>query len=107
MEKYKSLTRATIGDMADLPHTGVYVIAYMGTVLYVGKADNISLRIVGHITNRGRELIGTWLDAMRFDWHNVRLDALESPDDSDAWTREAEDELIRRFKPLFNTQLMG
>ena len=108
MDKYKSLTRTTIAECADLPHSGIYIIAYMGRVVYVGKSVLIGDRLGQHITNRAFELLGHWLDLMRFDWANIRLDALETPDDCDeeVWNKEAEALLIRRFNPLFNTMNM-
>jgi excinuclease UvrABC nuclease subunit len=108
MLKYKSLTRTTLAELDDLPHSGIYIIAYMGRVLYVGKAsESIADRLKGHVIKRGRELLGTWLDNMRFDWHNIRLDCLETPDyASNTWIQEAEAQLIRRFNPLFNIQNM-
>lgn len=108
MQTYKSLTRTTIAECADLPSCGIYIIAYMGRILYVGKAKQVGERLKGHIHNRGRELIGTWLEAMAFDWDNIRLDVLETPDDCDEeiWNKQAEEALIKRFQTMFNTALM-
>lgn len=108
MQTYKSLTRTTIAECADLPHSGIYIIAYMGRIVYIGKAVDVGRRLAGHITGRANEMLGNWLDAMRFDWPNIRLDVLETPDDADgqAWNSDAERALIRRFNPLFNKALM-
>jgi len=40
------------------------------------------------------------------DWENVRLDVLEIPDgQSEQWLFQAENVLVKVFKPLFNSQL--
>lgn len=109
MEGYKSKVRTTLHDMDNLPNAGVYVIAYMGKVLYVGKAsESVFGRIKGHLYRRSIEDLGTWMYRVRDDWHNVRLDVLEPPDetiDVGYWLRSAESSLIRCFHPLFNEQI--
>ena len=109
MKTYKSLTRTTLHDMDALPHCGIYIIAYMGKILYVGKGvDGVFGRLSNHLLNRDTEDIGGWMYKVRDDWHNVRLDVLEAPDDGnvDVWLREAEASLINLFRPMFNTHLM-
>lgn len=109
MDKYKSLTRTTLAECADLPHSGIYIIAYMGRVLYVGKAnDSIADRLASHLLNRGLERLGYWMECMRWDWCNVRLDCLETPDvhNQEVWIRDAESALVRRLSPLFNSMLV-
>ena len=109
LSKYKTLTRTTFHEMDALPHYGVYIIAYMGRVLYVGKAaDSVMGRLRSHLLERDTELLGGWMYKIRDDWHNVRLDVIEPPDtgDVDAWLRNAEKELIQHHRPLFNIQLM-
>jgi hypothetical protein len=42
MDKYKSLTRTTLHEAMNdgvLPHAGIYIVAYLGRILYVGKAE--------------------------------------------------------------------
>lgn len=103
MLKPKSLTRTTMAELDNLPHAGIYVLAYMGRVLYVGKAVSVADRLRSHL--RGISLIGAWLLRVREDWGNVRLDVLEQPDEDDSWLPVAEEALIKRFNPLFNTVL--
>jgi hypothetical protein len=106
MKMYKSLTRTTIGDLAALPHVGIYIIAYLGKVIYIGKAsDSVMGRLEAHI-NRPTP-IGVWLRCVD-DRYNIRLDVLEAPDviEVEQWLDKSESALIRRFKPLFNIALM-
>ena len=91
-------------ELDSLPISGLYVIAYMGRVLYVGRAVHVADRLRQHLT--GKSLLGNWL-LNTSDWDNVRLDVLEQPDDTDNWQPVAEEALIRQFKPLFNTALNG
>ena len=110
MNKYKSLKRTTLDNMDDLPHYGVYIIAYMGRVLYVGKAnDSVVGRLKSHLYKCDVEDVGGWMFKVRDDWHNVRLDVLEPPDegDVDVWLKGAEAACVRQFNPLFNTMLMA
>lgn len=92
----------------DLPYFGVYVIAYMGKVLYVGKVENgLTERLVYHM-KYGLSPIGCWLNIREFEWPNIRLDIIVPPakeDDRD-WLNKTENACIKRFKPLFNKQLM-
>ena len=108
LPKYKSLTRTTLDKTEGLPLAGVYIFAYMGKVVYVGKAtQSVVHRLETHWYNRANEAFGDWLDMMRPDWRNVRLDVLEPPDDMRAgyWMLQTEAALVRRHKPLFNTHL--
>lgn len=85
-----------------LPHAAIYIIAYLGRVVYVGKAqDGVEARLAGHMTAPSR--LGSWLRRVD-DWENVRLDVLGAHDDD--WLRRAEEACIRRFRPLLNTQLL-
>lgn len=109
MQTYKTLTRTTLDKTNDLPNEGVYVIAYLGKVMYVGKTeDSVSHRLYGHWLMRSSDALGLWMDKLKADWHNIRLDVLEPPDGIDIryWLRKCEAECIRKFSPLFNTQLM-
>jgi hypothetical protein len=108
MKKYKQLHRTTLDKMGDgLPYSGIYVIAYLGKVLYIGKAEeSVYARLKGHIYYRP-DRVGRYLQNIEFDWENVLLDVLEPPDDAPAnWIREAENVLIKRFQPIFNDQLL-
>jgi len=108
MIKHKSLHRTTMAQLDDLPNAGIYIIAYMGKVIYVGKAtDSVMDRIRTHLLKAIDEPFGYWLENMRFDWPNVRVDVLEAPDNIDIqyWSREVEGSLVRRLNPLFNQQL--
>ena len=102
--KYKSLIRTTLDKTDGLPYSGIYIIAYLGKILYVGKTiDSVSVRLYQHWINRGKEDLGSWMDNIRQDWHNVRLDVLEAPDveNFDYWLRQVENLLIKKFNPLF------
>lgn len=108
IKKYKSLTRTSLAEAKDLPHTGIYVFAYMGRIIYIGKASmSVADRIRSHYTNRAKELLGDWMDKVRLDWENVALDVLEPPDDVNVnvWLRDVEAALVQRLRPLFNEQL--
>jgi hypothetical protein len=108
LPKHKSLTRTNMEEAVDLPYSGVYIIAYMGKIVYVGKSGyNVSERLTNHVLNRHKEPLGGWLYNMRFDWINIRLEVLESPDDVNEtyWLQETENALIRKLKPLFNEKL--
>ena len=106
MQKYKTLTRTTLSELDDLPHAGVYVIAYLGKVLYVGKAsESVHGRLHNHMYKPSR--IGVWMRNAQDDWCNVRLDVLEQPDSAGVeWLDAAELALIRHHAPLFNDALM-
>lgn len=97
-----------MAETEGLPLVGIYVIAYMGKTLYVGKASqSVVMRLQSHWYRRDNEMLGSWLDGMQFDWANVRLDVLEPPDNvnQNYWLQEAESALIRKLKPLFNQQM--
>ena len=103
-----SMTRTTIADMPNvsLPHAGIYVIAYLGHVLYVGKSElSVADRISGHMIKPSP--LGAWLRRVD-DWANVRLDVLEAPrgELAQAWLKQAEGALIHRFEPLFNYAML-
>jgi excinuclease UvrABC nuclease subunit len=104
----KTKYRITMADLSELPDiSGIYILAYMGQILYVGKASgSVPYRIVSHFNNALHENIGAWLRNFESDWQNVRLDILEAPlENFDTWLTNAEIALIRKFKPLFNTNL--
>lgn len=112
MKKYKSITRTTLEHIGEspLPHAGVYIIAYMGRILYVGKSnDSVIRRLSSHLERADIDDIGGWMYKNRYDWHNTRIDVLEAPDNIDInfWLREVENALVKKFSPLFNVQLMA
>jgi len=100
--KYKSLHRATLSDLGSLPHSGVYIIAYLGRVLYVGKASlSVQERLNGHIYRCSE--VGAWMRKVQYEWDNIRVDVLEEPDEAPSnWLTLTEDALIKEFFPLFN-----
>lgn len=113
MKSPKEYHRTTLACAFDgrtlLPHSGIYVLAYMGQILYVGKAEDVVDRFRLHCLH-GRPLrVDGWLREMAWDYDNVRLDILETPDDviESHWLANTEAACIRRFSPLFNTQLSG
>jgi len=99
MDRPAEIHRTTLDALDDVPHAGVYVIAYLGRVLYVGKAeDSVAGRLASHMYNS--DAIGEWMRSVD-DWPNVRLDVLTPP--YDGWIAPVEEALIRKFTPLFNT----
>jgi excinuclease UvrABC nuclease subunit len=100
--------RITLAELDQLPDvSGVYILAYMGKVLYVGKAKHIPDRIRCHFTNAHKEVLGSWIRTYDNDWHNIRLDVLEAPFVGDEmWMTSAENALVKIFNPLFNTHLL-
>ena len=109
MQKYKTLTRTSLSELGNVPFCGVYVVAYMGKIVYVGKASqDVVSRLIGHWQNRMNEPLGNWMDKVRADWDNVALDVLEPPDNVnvDYWLQSAESALVQRLNPLFNTALV-
>lgn len=101
--KYKQLHRSVLSETVGLPPVGVYVLAYMGRVVYVGRASiSVADRLSNHVYTC--DDVGSWMRKVQGDWDNVRLDVLEIPDDCDSgWLDTVEMALIDRFRPLFNT----
>ena len=106
------LLRTTLQDVADgaqTPTVGVYLLAELGQVVYVGKADDgVDHRLRQHM-HRGSD-IGKWLYSRMESWRSVRLDVLIPPGtcaDVPAWVRNVELACIRRFHPLLNTAALG
>jgi hypothetical protein len=101
---YKKLHRTTVGDLyeSDEKLMGIYIIAYVGKVIYVGKTTNdVSVRLISHTYQKNK--IGTWLLTLSDDLHNIRLDVLEPEDhDDEVWLAAAEVACIRHFSPLLN-----
>ncbi len=102
--------RGTLADIErrTLPHAGVYVLAYMGRVIYVGKAEDVAGRLYSHLTPAaGKLLVDDWLQNMgAFDAENVRLDVLVPPlDAGPEWSRAVEAACVRQLRPLMNVQL--
>ena len=109
----QEIVRTTIQNMDDarLNAPGVYVIAYMGRIVYVGKAsESMAHRINTHVYGamEAREQLGKWL-VKNADHENMRLDGLVVPYgvDAQAWTKDVEAACIRKFRPLLNEQLNG
>ena len=107
MKEPNEIVRLTIADVGkrSLPNCGLYIIAYSGEVIYVGRTDHsIETRLNNHMTRY--DDVGDWLWQMRDEWKNVRIDALEPPLDVDAieWMIEAEKKAIVHYNPLFNTE---
>jgi hypothetical protein len=101
--------RGALADIetAALPMAGVYVLGYMGRVLYVGRSTNVPERLRQHLWPPATRplLVDHWLQAVGWaDAYNVRLDVLECPAD-EGWLPVAEEACIRRFRPLFNVAL--
>ena len=106
MKPPKEKLRLTLED--ELPNVaGVYILAYLGRVVYVGKTEKmVAGRLRDHLLITAYDL-GAWLLRVR-DWANVRLDVLVPPDKlSDVWLKQAERACIKRFRPLFNELLVG
>jgi len=102
--------RTTMKDVFDTECEGldgVYIFAYMGKVVYIGKAENVGQRIKTHVYNvqHSSELLGKWL-VKNADHDNIRIDILESPKDSgDYWRADVESKLIRKLRPLLNVAM--
>lgn len=107
--KYPTV-RTTLDKIGEviLPTPAVYILAYMGKIVYVGKAENsVEQRLSSHRTcaQRPSESLGKWI-IKNADHSNIRLDILSAPDGAPFnWAREMEAKCIRRFRPLLNTQL--
>jgi len=105
MQQPQSYTRLMLANAFDgktpLPITGVYILAY------IGKAADVAQRLYAHCSLQHRRLlpVDVWLANMHY--HNIRLDILECPFDTDniAWNTATEAACIRHFRPLLNTQL--
>ncbi len=106
---YENIYRTTFDKAFEepIPHVGIYIIAYMGKILYVGKAESsVTARLNQHIKHLQTK-IGIWLYAMEFDWHNIRLDIIEPLDhQGHYWLVQTENACIKKFNPLFNDKLM-
>lgn len=101
--KPKSKSRTVMTEIDDIPHAGVYAIAYMGKVLYVGKSSiSVFDRLRNHIGKPSE--FGAWLRRVEGDWGNVRIDVLEQPDEAgNKWLLDVEEALIKRHRPMFNS----
>lgn len=104
--KLGELIRTTVADKLLHVEYGVYILAYLGHVVYVGQTRRgVAERIRGHITDEN-SLLGEWLTLNR-DWHNIRLDILVPPNEGDGrvWLRNTEVACINEFNPLLNSQI--
>ena len=105
MDKPKERIRLTMAD--ELPACpGVYIIAYLGRIVYVGITTGaVCERMEHHITNALQERLGAWLLKVD-DWPNIRIDVLVPPDTNVSyWLYTVEAACIKQFNPLFNEQL--
>ena len=96
-----------VGEVV-LPHAGIYILAYLGKVIYVGIAsESVGNRLLNHVYRamHDGENLGKWL-IKNADHTNIRLDIIEAPRgvDTRSWLKSYEAKLIRRFQPLFNVQ---
>ncbi len=83
-----------------LPQTpGVYLMkGEAGEILYIGKAQSLRKRVASYLRNRGQ------LPKIQVLLTKVRdLDYIETPTEVDALLLEAE--LIKKYKPRYNTEL--
>ncbi len=103
-------SRTTFDQISEiiLPASGIYIVAYMGKIIYVGKSKNLTHRIPAHIysADRNYEYLGRWLLINR-DHENIRIDILGTPHDvvdEDVWLKKTEARCVQQFRPLFNTQ---
>jgi hypothetical protein len=108
MRPPKELIRITLAD--SIPDTpGIYILAYMGKVVYIGKAEtSVFHRISEHRYSALHDRLGAWIVQCN-DWTNIRLDVLIPPIDVPSineWLYEAESACIRRFKPVLNIALV-
>ena len=109
LPRYDNLHRTTVSKVfeEEQNYAGVYVLAYMGQVLYVGKAEaDVSESLNNHMMY-SHSRIGIWLRAMQWDWSNVRIDILEPTEQGgNQWIKDAEIACIKHFLPLFNDYMM-
>ena len=110
MQKPKEFHRYTLNVAFDehtvQPVSGIYILAYMGTIIYVGQSADIPYRLLHHCS-RGRQRIDAWLRNMAWDYGNVRLDILETPHgcNEKSWLNNTENACIKQVSPLLNVQL--
>jgi hypothetical protein len=121
MKPPKMIWRTNLDMVQNIPDVaGIYVIAADGHILYVGQSKvGCITRIYQHMNRwemnkrqeaqdggrpRSCEWLGQFLcEAGKDSWQDIRVDILEAPDND--WIRNAEAELIWRFRPKFNLQL--
>lgn len=108
MKKERYNLAQMFDEITMIPICGIYVIAYMGTVLYVGKSVDIAPRMRTHCTVNHCK-IDLWLQQMVFDYENIRIDILIpglEVENIDRWLDRTELKCIRKFSPLFNDLLI-
>lgn len=105
MQAPSEIVRTTIDQVGiqSLPRAGVYVIAYLGRVVYVGMtSSSVGERLRQHCYLAEPSDLGEWLGRVR-DWENIRLDVLVPPEGvGRKWLKSAERACIRQFTPLLN-----
>ena len=103
----KQIHRTTIYELVnnDPLISGVYNIAYLGKIMYVGRTEStITDRLAHHCYEKSK--LGRWLTSIQDDWVNVRIDILEPASTNDKkWLAQAEEACIKKFRPLFNDLL--
>lgn len=109
LERPKSIWRGTLSEIETkpLPHSGVYIIAYLGRIIYIGKAIEVGDRLRQHATPAGHMVdFDNWFQVVALsDPQNVRLDILENPNGNSYWNTRAESACIQYFRPLLNVQI--
>ena len=107
-KNYK-LFRSTFDKIEEIgiPYTGIYIIAYLGEIIYIGIASlSIEHRIKNHMSTFS--MLGQWLSLVN-DYSNIRIDILEPPDDCENvryWLKHYENKLIKKLSPLLNLSLI-
>ena len=107
---YNYLKRSGLGAKFD--HAGVYCIRIDGRIVYIGKSQNMLLRMAQHkiAIQQKKECKYRILAEAQRTGHRVRFDVLydASSFGQDAIKEEIgrmEGEFIRRYRPLLNTQI--
>ena len=101
----KRIHRTTIYELLndDPEIAGVYIVAYLGRIIYIGQTEDVTRRITTHYFSQSK--FGNWLITNYSDWCNIRIDILEPEDTSNRdWYKQAEKACIKKFRPLLNYQ---
>ena len=108
-----SIVRTTVGAylMSDNQYSdaGVYIVACYPSLgaIYVGISDNVEVRIRQHLV-LDDDPLGCMIRGFMADSVRWRLDILLPPDDNSIdvrqWLKDTEKALIRRLRPVVNTQ---
>lgn len=107
LQEPSALLRTTLGEFLSnggYTGAGVYVIACYPSLscVYVGISNNIYSRLRQHLSH-----VKPMADFIRMNMADAcgwRLDILIPPNEDDTeWCRQVELELVRMYRPLFNT----